>query len=101
VLGLVDLLSKTNVLVTGGQIEESLSTDVLYTGGKTYRFDAVKLENQDKHGSGCVMSAAITGFLSMGNSLEESCEKAKEYTLQFLLSSRELLGFHYLIGTNE
>jgi len=101
ILGLVDMISKTNVLVTGGQIEESLSTDILYSDGKTFRFDAKKLENQDKHGSGCVMSAAITAFLSMGNSIEASCEKAKEYTLQFLLSSPELLGFHYAIGINE
>ena len=101
VLGLVDLISKTNVLVTGGQIDESLVTDVLYFEGKTMRFDAEKLENAEKHGSGCVLSAAITAFLSQGFSLEESCQKAKEYTLQFLLNTPGLLGFHHSIYTNE
>jgi len=101
ILGLIDLISKTNVLVTGGQIEENLATDVLYSAGETYRFDAVKLENKEKHGSGCVLSAAITANLSMGYSLQDACIKAKEYTLQFLLSSDELLGFHHSIKINE
>ena len=101
VLGLVDLISKTNVLVTGGQIDDAMVTDVLYSGDKIMRFDAEKFENAEKHGSGCVLSAAITAFLSQRFSLEESCEKAKEYTLQFLLSAPGLLGFHHSIYINE
>src|SRR6185437_11705170 len=75
VLGLANLISKSNVLVTGQKIDESTITDVLYTQGKTMHFDAEKHDNVEKHGSGCVLSAAITAFLSQGFSLEESCAK--------------------------
>jgi len=94
-------VSPPNILVTGAQTEESLITDVLYSDDRVIRFDAEKIENAEKHGSGCVLSAAITAFLSLGVGLEESCGKAKEYTLHFLLSTPGLLGFHHSIYTNE
>jgi hydroxymethylpyrimidine/phosphomethylpyrimidine kinase len=47
-----------------------------------------------KHGSGCVLSAAITANLAKGVDLKESCHKAKAYTTTFLNSNPSLLGYH-------
>ncbi|WP_432803752.1 bifunctional hydroxymethylpyrimidine kinase/phosphomethylpyrimidine kinase [Chitinophaga horti] len=47
-----------------------------------------------KHGSGCVLSAAITANLALGDPLVRACGKAKAYTYQFLKSNSSLLGLH-------
>ena len=47
-----------------------------------------------KHGSGCVLSAAITAYLAKGSSLLEACTNGKAYTEQLLNSNQSLLGFH-------
>jgi hydroxymethylpyrimidine/phosphomethylpyrimidine kinase len=47
-----------------------------------------------KHGSGCVLSAAITANLAKGYHLKEACQKAKTYTTSFLNSNSSLLGYH-------
>lgn len=47
-----------------------------------------------KHGSGCVLSAAITAALANGRSLERACREAKAYTYRYLQSHPSLLGHH-------
>lgn len=47
-----------------------------------------------KHGSGCVLSAAITAALANGLSLERACREGKAYTYDYLQSSPSLLGHH-------
>ncbi|MBV7528578.1 hydroxymethylpyrimidine/phosphomethylpyrimidine kinase [Chitinophaga sp. sic0106] len=47
-----------------------------------------------KHGSGCVLSAAITANLANGQSLITACTNAKAYTENFLSSNVSPLGFH-------
>lgn len=47
-----------------------------------------------KHGSGCVLSAAITAFLARGYSLQRSCLMGKQYVTRFLSSNPSLLGYH-------
>lgn len=49
-----------------------------------------------KHGSGCVLSAAITAQLALGHSLQTACAKGKVYTENFLASHSSLLGYHLL-----
>lgn len=47
-----------------------------------------------KHGSGCVLSAAISCELAWGADLLTACTHAKAYTEKFLLSSSSPLGWH-------
>lgn len=47
-----------------------------------------------KHGSGCVLSAAVTAQLAAGVSLFKACISAKQYTEKFLASHSSLLGYH-------
>ena len=55
-----------------------------------------KKEIFEKHGSGCVLSSAITANLAIGQNLKTACEKAKTYTENYLLSTPSKLGHHYV-----
>ncbi len=84
-----------NVYLKGGHSEEKKGTDFLFTmDGREFLFPSEISTVFPKHGSGCVLSAAITANLSKGMSLETACSKAKKYAADFLLSNDSLLGFH-------
>jgi hydroxymethylpyrimidine/phosphomethylpyrimidine kinase len=83
-----------NVFLKGGHSEGDMSTDILYEGERAVSFEAMKFENVEKHGSGCVLSSAITANLAKGMQLEDACAEAKAYITDFLISARGLLGIH-------
>jgi len=47
-----------------------------------------------KHGTGCILSAAIVGELAKGYTLNEACKKAKTYVERRMNSNSSLLAFH-------
>lgn len=82
--------------------EDGGMNDVLFYEGTEIDFKADVLNGFEKHGSGCVLSAAITAFLALGNDLKTSCELARTYTYEFLRSTQSLLGEHRAIKlTNQ
>ncbi|NQY28312.1 MAG: hydroxymethylpyrimidine/phosphomethylpyrimidine kinase [Flavobacteriaceae bacterium] len=87
--------SKTNLFLKGGHHPNQLGKDVLFTlEGKQFSLNP-KLKNcTEKHGSGCVLSSAITSYLALGFSLLKACYRGKRYTEKFLSSNKSLLGFH-------
>lgn len=50
-----------------------------------------------KHGSGCVLSSALTAYLALGHSAAKAAELAKAYTYQFLISNDRNLGYHVIV----
>ena len=82
------------VLLKGGHAEGDLSTDVLLEGGRRHAFSAPRLAHGEKHGSGCVLSAAVLAGLAKGESLVEACQTGKDYVSTFLASNDSLLGYH-------
>lgn len=88
------LSNQCPVLLKGGHREDENRDDLLILGGRSIRIAGQKIENGEKHGSGCVLSAAIAASLAQGASLQDSCRKAKEYVNRFLGSTPGLLGFH-------
>jgi hydroxymethylpyrimidine/phosphomethylpyrimidine kinase len=84
-----------NVFLKGGHREIKKGYDHLFTvEGKEFSFRP-KLKNvSEKHGSGCVLSSAITANLAKGFSLHQSCLRGKEYTARFLASNTTLSGYH-------
>ena len=82
------------VLLKGGHARGELSTDVLLEGGRRHAFSAARLPHGEKHGSGCVLSAAVLAGLAKGQGLAEACRTAKAYTTAFLASNDTLLGYH-------
>lgn len=85
-----------NVLLKGGHNNEETGVDYLYTKSDVIKLEATTTDVSSKHGSGCVLSAAITANLALGFDLITSCINAKKYVEQFLLSNKTLLGYHHV-----
>lgn len=86
--------SKCAILLKGGHRVDKPGWDTLYTAHEQTDLEPVTVVVPPKHGSGCVLSAAITAGLAKGLSLTEACKAGKDYTLRFLQSSEALLGHH-------
>lgn len=87
------MASFCDVLLKGGHSTDSNSNDYLFENNKKHELKG-KRSSYQKHGTGCVLSAAICSNLALGNSLHESCKNAKKYTFNYIKSSPNLLGFH-------
>ena len=84
------------VLYKGGHNKQQPGLDVLYVKGQApVLLPPQTAVSYDKHGSGCILSAAIAGQLALGHDLTTACQKAKVYTAQVLNSNPSLLGYHY------
>ncbi|MBC9931544.1 hydroxymethylpyrimidine/phosphomethylpyrimidine kinase [Chitinophaga qingshengii] len=90
------LATRCAVLLKGGHHKERPGVDTLYAGGKLQRFPAGTQTTFPKHGSGCVLSAAITANLASGQSLPDACANAKAYTENVLSSHSSLTGYHHI-----
>lgn len=65
------------VLVKGGHFNNYKVTDILYDGTKFHNFTLPRIDNKKAHGSGCNLSALITGFVALEISPVEAVRKAK------------------------
>jgi len=83
------------VLLKGGHNLNALGTDYLFI--KQNKIILLPETNvvYSKHGSGCVLSAAITANIALGKDLASACKKAKIYIEKFLNSNTTLLGQHH------
>lgn len=84
----MNLSHQCKVLVT------SSGTDHLYQAGKCQRFRPRAGNYTEKHGSGCVLSSAITAHLALGYPMQKSMLRSKRYIERYLQSSPSLLGYH-------
>ena len=89
-----DLAVYCHLLYKGGHNLEQLGTDYLLMGREIHVLKPEQEVFYEKHGSGCVLSAAIAAYLAFGNDLLESCTQAKNYIAPYLNSNSSLLGFH-------
>jgi len=91
-----------NVFLKGGHNKmengkNNFAKDYLFTmDGKVFSFRPKQISNFPKHGSGCVISSAIAANLAKENKLPRACLMAKNYTTKFLMSNKDLLGYHKL-----
>lgn len=97
-----NLLSKSSptgidgLLLKGGHNPDKVGVDYLYTPNGIHKY-LPKTDNcYEKHGSGCVLSSAITANFALGHNLETACQNAKTYTENYLLSNNTKLGFHHV-----
>lgn len=84
------------VLLKGGHMENHIGTDFLFLDGQVHELKPNVGHVYQKHGSGCVLSAAITAGLAQGKELLGACISAKANTEHFLNSNETLLGYHNL-----
>jgi hydroxymethylpyrimidine/phosphomethylpyrimidine kinase len=83
------------VLLKGGHADSPEATDLLLLGGEQHVLSAPRLPHGEKHGSGCVLSAAVLARLALGDDLGAACRAGKAYMAAFLGSNDTLLGYHY------
>ena len=84
------------MLLKGGHDVGEWATDVLLTNGQRHEFSTPRLPHGEKHGSGCVLSAAVLAGLAKGQHLVEACRTGKAYTTAFLASNDTRLGYHLI-----
>lgn len=67
------------VLVKGGHLEGSATPDCLVTdeGASVVWFEGERIPGRHTHGTGCVLSAAITAEMARGRSVTEACATGK------------------------
>lgn len=89
------LSQTTSVYLKGGHEETSPGSDRLFIHGTCHRLPPGPEQVFTKHGSGCVLSSALTANLAAGGGeLLKAARESKRYTEQFLGSDRGLLGWH-------
>ena len=67
------------VLVKGGHVEAADAVDVLVTADEVREFASPLLDTPNTHGTGCMLSAAITAGLAKGLDLGTAVGDAKEF----------------------
>ncbi len=92
--GALALSEYCHVLMTGTETADTI-TDHLVVNGVPTPLYGRKIDSVGKHGSGCVLSAAITAHLTKGVELETACWMAKRYTSNLIASNSTLLGYHH------
>lgn len=85
-----------SILLKGGHNTNEIGVDYLYCQNTIHKHLPKNDNCYEKHGSGCVLSAAITANLALGQNLKTACENAKKYTENYLLSNSSKLGFHHV-----
>lgn len=85
-----------HVFLKGGHRADKPGYDTLMVkmAKKWFSYRPKRQIKYPKHGSGCVVSAAILANLANGYPLHKSCLKAKRYIEDFLNSNPSLLGWH-------
>lgn len=66
------------VLIKGGHLEGK-AIDVLCHRDGIDTFEAIRIDNDNTHGTGCTLSSAIACNLARGMALEDAVAKGKEY----------------------
>lgn len=85
-----------SILLKGGHNSNEIGVDYLYCQNTIHKYSPKNNDCFEKHGSGCVLSAAITANLALGQNLKTACKNAKTYTENYLLSNSSKLGFHHV-----
>jgi len=68
-----------HVLIKGGHVKVDNATDVLFDGKEFSEFQSSRIATRNTHGTGCVLSASITAYLALGESVKESVSLGKEF----------------------
>jgi len=67
-----------NVLVKGGHVEGD-AVDVFFDGKSFEHLSTTRIDTRNLHGTGCVLSAAITAHVAQGLPLLEAVRKSKTF----------------------
>ncbi len=85
----ISRLGPKHVLIKGGHLQGP-ALDLLWSAGRVCRFRFQRTDTKDTHGTGCVLSAAITARLAKGDPLESAVAGAKQFVTQAIRSGSGL-----------
>ncbi|WP_395045711.1 hydroxymethylpyrimidine/phosphomethylpyrimidine kinase [Flavobacterium sp.] len=85
-----------SVLLKGGHNTDAIGVDFLYIKANVFKLLPNTIIAFEKHGSGCVLSAAITANLALEQDIKMACINAKKYIESFLQSNPTKLGYHHV-----
>lgn len=86
----IHALGPQGVLLKGGHLQSNQCVDVFYDGDKFAEFVTPRVVTANTHGTGCVLSAAITAQLAKGETLIDAVAKAKTYITEALQQADKL-----------
>jgi hydroxymethylpyrimidine/phosphomethylpyrimidine kinase len=79
------------VVVKGGHLPDTEgSPDLLLAGGREQWLEAPRIAGRHNHGTGCVLSAAITAELARGMDPADACVAAKQFVAHAIAAGGEL-----------
>ncbi len=84
-------LGPKHVLIKGGHATGP-ALDLLWSAGQTHEFAAERIISTNTHGTGCVLSAAITARLARGDSLIDAVRRAKHFVTAAIRTAPSLGG---------
>ncbi len=90
----LSLLGARHILIKGGALREppNVVADVLWSDGELEWFAAPRIDTSNVHGTGCVLSAAITARVSRGEPIETAVSSAKQFVSEAIRTNPQLGG---------
>ena len=92
--GAEELSKYCKVFLKGGHDADSPGKDCLFDKGKLRSYNPARFAAYPKHGSGCIVSAALAAGIARGHPLNKAILKAKKYVSKVLSGNKSLLGYH-------
>ena len=77
-------LGAENVLIKGGHLQTEYATDLLFDGRKYHQYTLPFIPQKKAHGSGCTLSALITGNLAKGKNIADAINHSKHLLWQMI-----------------
>ncbi|MCU1373356.1 MAG: phosphomethylpyrimidine kinase [Actinomycetia bacterium] len=82
----------TTVLLKGGHLGGDDSPDLVFTAGTATWLEGERIPGRHTHGTGCVLSAAITAELAKGMDPPDACLAGKRFVTRAIAAGLELGG---------
>jgi len=83
-----------HVLIKGGHLEGNEAIDVFFDGNAFTRLSSERINTNDCHGTGCVLSAALAAYLARGEPVAGAVQLAKEFVTGAIGNGLRLGGGH-------
>jgi len=78
------------VLITGGDTDSGLATDLLLDAQGTTAFSTERIKSKHTHGTGCTLTSSLACLMAQGRSLRESVPMAKRYVARAIEAAPEI-----------
>ena len=90
------------VLIKGGHLRDE-PIDILFDGDQFNEYSSKRIHGKSMHGTGCVLTAAITARLALGDSVPDAVKFSKEYVTDAIKNSIEFGkgGLWYYVGGSK